>query len=315
MIGLLFGLLRLLFWRPRKKRHDPPKATAPVYYVAGGGPDDPRLKALPALHQQQHPSVSRPSAVRRALGPGAGLVVGLLLLVALTAACSRILDATEPVRDFPETLVTVADAVPALEDLPGADAVAYLRRVLEVVGTASRIVADSHTVNRAWDNRSETGATSAETRAAFDELDNRAQDLLSQVEGLDAPSVPGLGGLHTAMTEAVARMAGASTEASAGFRSSDTGQRRQVALDEIVDAFGDLNGIVDRVRALIDSDDGDPADWLPSNDDYLCRYTALWVVTKTRWGLSIDPAEATALGELLDGPCPGLAVVHAASDG
>jgi hypothetical protein len=49
--------------------------------------------------------------------------------------------------------------------------------------------------------------------------------------------------------------------------------------------------------------DQDPATWLPSAEGYRCRYATNWVADKTRWGLSIDATEQTALARILEA-CP-----------
>ncbi|MGW7244648.1 HNH endonuclease family protein [Streptomyces sp. NPDC054804] len=49
--------------------------------------------------------------------------------------------------------------------------------------------------------------------------------------------------------------------------------------------------------------DKDPTDWLPPSDGYRCTYVTDWVTDKTRYQLSIDPAEQAALTERLDA-CP-----------
>lgn len=49
--------------------------------------------------------------------------------------------------------------------------------------------------------------------------------------------------------------------------------------------------------------DQDPAEWLPSDGEAVCRYVAEWTAVKTRWGLSADPAEVDALEQLTEG-CP-----------
>lgn len=49
--------------------------------------------------------------------------------------------------------------------------------------------------------------------------------------------------------------------------------------------------------------DQDPATWLPSDAGVVCRYVGEWVAVKTRWGLTVDPAETAAL-EQLAGGCP-----------
>ncbi|WP_240958439.1 HNH endonuclease family protein [Streptomyces chilikensis] len=49
--------------------------------------------------------------------------------------------------------------------------------------------------------------------------------------------------------------------------------------------------------------DQDPAEWLPPATAYRCVYASAWVIVKTRWGLSVDPAEKEALEGILAG-CP-----------
>jgi len=41
--------------------------------------------------------------------------------------------------------------------------------------------------------------------------------------------------------------------------------------------------------------DRDPANWMPPNRSYWCRYLADWIAIKQRWELSIDQAEADAI--------------------
>ncbi|WP_329266550.1 HNH endonuclease family protein [Streptomyces sp. NBC_01451] len=58
--------------------------------------------------------------------------------------------------------------------------------------------------------------------------------------------------------------------------------------------------------------DQDPATWQPPAADYRCTYATDWIAVKTRWGLTVDPAEQTALTEALAG-CPNspIEVTHA----
>ncbi|MFD5083428.1 HNH endonuclease family protein [Kitasatospora sp. NPDC058406] len=46
--------------------------------------------------------------------------------------------------------------------------------------------------------------------------------------------------------------------------------------------------------------DKDVAEWLPTAG-YQCHYTQDWVAVKTRWGLSVDPAELAALHRIASG--------------
>lgn len=45
--------------------------------------------------------------------------------------------------------------------------------------------------------------------------------------------------------------------------------------------------------------DKDPAQWLPTNRSFSCQYTFNWLAVKYRWSLSVDSAEALALGRLV----------------
>ncbi|MGY5099461.1 HNH endonuclease family protein [Streptomyces sp. 900105245] len=56
--------------------------------------------------------------------------------------------------------------------------------------------------------------------------------------------------------------------------------------------------------------DQDPATWLPPAAGYRCQYVTDWVADKTRWGLSIDAVEQTALIQELDG-CPSAPITVA----
>ncbi|MEV5561236.1 HNH endonuclease family protein [Nonomuraea wenchangensis] len=49
--------------------------------------------------------------------------------------------------------------------------------------------------------------------------------------------------------------------------------------------------------------DQDPSTWQPPHEPARCRYAAEWTAIKTRWQLSIDPAEQQALTALADA-CP-----------
>ncbi|MFC7900240.1 HNH endonuclease family protein [Streptomyces griseoincarnatus] len=49
--------------------------------------------------------------------------------------------------------------------------------------------------------------------------------------------------------------------------------------------------------------DQDPTTWQPPATGYRCTYATDWVAIKTRWTLAVDPAEQTAISEILD-TCP-----------
>lgn len=45
--------------------------------------------------------------------------------------------------------------------------------------------------------------------------------------------------------------------------------------------------------------DQDPAEWLPTNKDYLCTYVTNWIAIKVRWNLNIDQKEKDVLTKTL----------------
>lgn len=47
--------------------------------------------------------------------------------------------------------------------------------------------------------------------------------------------------------------------------------------------------------------DKDPAEWMPSVTSYHCFYARMWVDVKQHYGLSVDPAEKSALTSVLNG--------------
>ncbi|MEW2577696.1 HNH endonuclease family protein [Streptomyces syringium] len=58
--------------------------------------------------------------------------------------------------------------------------------------------------------------------------------------------------------------------------------------------------------------DRDPAEWMPPAASATCRYLADWVTVKSRWHLSVDTSELTALHRIADG-CddPVITLTHA----
>jgi len=76
-----------------------------------------------------------------------------------------------------------------------------------------------------------------------------------------------------------------------GARNWTAAQREAYAND-----LGDprpLVAVTDNVNQS--KSDQDPAEWMPSLTSVYCRYITEWTADKTRWGLSVDSAEKSAL--------------------
>lgn len=57
--------------------------------------------------------------------------------------------------------------------------------------------------------------------------------------------------------------------------------------------------------------DSDPAGYLPTDASYRCSYVAQWISVKTRWNLSVDAAEKSAITSVLKGCDSGATVTTA----
>lgn len=84
----------------------------------------------------------------------------------------------------------------------------------------------------------------------------------------------------------------------------DSARRRAFAND-----LGDPRALIAVTAATNRSkSDRDPAQWQPPNRAAWCEFADAWIATKLRWGLTVDPAERTALANMLAG-CPAGAPV------
>ncbi|WP_422751960.1 HNH endonuclease family protein [Micromonospora sp. WMMD708] len=83
-----------------------------------------------------------------------------------------------------------------------------------------------------------------------------------------------------------------------------TTSRRQAYANDLGDSRP-LAAVTDNVNQA--KGDQDPATWLPPYAAARCRYVTEWVATKTRWRLTVDSVEKSALTSLAGG-CPNVTV-------
>jgi hypothetical protein len=81
-----------------------------------------------------------------------------------------------------------------------------------------------------------------------------------------------------------------------GARTWNSAQRQAFAND-LGDARS-LAAVTDNVNQS--KGDQDPAEWIPSLTGVRCRYVTEWTAVKTRWGLTVDTAEKSALTTYAD---------------
>src|SRR4051794_37567832 len=86
-----------------------------------------------------------------------------------------------------------------------------------------------------------------------------------------------------------------------GARTWTTARRQSYAND--LDDPRPLVAVTDNVNQA--KGDRDPAEWMPSYSSATCRYVDEWVADKTRWRLTVDSAEKTALTSLA-ADCPNV---------
>lgn len=85
--------------------------------------------------------------------------------------------------------------------------------------------------------------------------------------------------------------------------------RRQAFANDLGDARS-LVAVTDNVNQS--KSDLDPADWLPPYASARCRFLTDWVATKTRWRLSVDSTERSALvSEAASCPTTTITVTYA----
>jgi hypothetical protein len=91
-----------------------------------------------------------------------------------------------------------------------------------------------------------------------------------------------------------------------GARDWDAAKRESYAND----LGEDLPLIAVTAKSNRSKSDQDPGTWMPTDADSACRYAFEWVSVKTRWGLSVDQAEADALAAIV-ADCPAAVVTVA----
>ncbi|WP_329283632.1 GmrSD restriction endonuclease domain-containing protein [Streptomyces sp. NBC_01451] len=81
-----------------------------------------------------------------------------------------------------------------------------------------------------------------------------------------------------------------------------TAERQAYANDR-----GDTRALIAVSATSRSKSDQDPAIWQPPAAGYRCTYATGWIAIQTRWRLTVDPAEQTALTDILNG-CPNTPV-------
>lgn len=194
-----------------------------------------------------------------------------------------------PETTLPETTTTTTIS-------PAEDAMNYLEVLLAVEVSIGELVADVQAVNEDWDNRSESGASYAETEAAMEAAVRRSQELRDALELVQPSSEGGISIEHQTAAAAVVLMADTAAEMLDGLRSTDTGQARRAALVGFLTAFQIFGEAVTRVADII----GDEAvraldrsrteNAVPTVPDVTTTTTAEPVTTTAAQTTGADPA-------------------------
>lgn len=73
--------------------------------------------------------------------------------------------------------------------------------------------------------------------------------------------------------------------------------RRRAYANELADE--DHLMIVSDRENQVEKGKGDPAEYLPPNDEFVCEYLEAWVRIKARWDLAVDPVEVETIQETM----------------
>ena len=156
-----------------------------------------------------------------------------------------VVDTSSPVPE-PEQPTT-----PTTEAFPNRDVLDYLEDMQGIAVRVGELVVDMRAANNDWDNRSETGVTYAETERRLEDIEGRALALRDDIGLVEPPPDRGLPVEHQTAWLALGEMADAATDALAGLRSPDTGERRRAALAEFLVAYERFAGAFDRIVQII----------------------------------------------------------------
>ena len=164
---------------------------------------------------------------------------------ATTTTATPVVDTTSPVAE-PEQPTT-----PTTEAFPSRDVLEYLEDMQAIAVRVGELVVDMRAANNDWDNRSETGATYGDTETRLVDVEARALALRDDIGLIEPPPDRGLPVEHQTAWVAVGQMADAATDALAGLRSPDRGERRRAALAEFLVAYERFAGAFDRIVQII----------------------------------------------------------------
>lgn len=128
----------------------------------------------------------------------------------------------------------------------------YLTNLAEDKAALAALVEELNTVNDAWENRDQTGATYAETETAMVAASERAVVFSEAVELHRPPEdVAGLTDAHQRVYESAAAVAEAAANALAGLRAPDAGEIRRAAVVEFRAAAASFEQQVDQISEIV----------------------------------------------------------------
>ncbi len=164
---------------------------------------------------------------------------------ATTPTTTPVVDTTSPVSETQPT------TTPTTEPFPNREVLNYLQDMQGIAVRVGELVLDMRSANNDWDNRSESGATYSQTEERLVDIEARALALRDDIGLIEPPPDRGLPVEHQTAWVALGQMADAATDALAGLRSPDTGERRRAAVAEFLVAYERFAGAFDRIVQII----------------------------------------------------------------
>lgn len=129
------------------------------------------------------------------------------------------------------TSTTTSSSTTTTTTLPPALAL-YQSQVTDARATVSEFLSRANQINSDWDNRATTGVDFSSTRSAMQGLQGDVQSFVAEFSSVAAPTdlIPGLADPHQRLQARATNIDAQAAAMIVGLESSDTGERRQLAL-------------------------------------------------------------------------------------
>ena len=144
----------------------------------------------------------------------------------------------------------VTSSEPTTTTTLASDVQGYLDTMEQKKADLDLLAQDLLTANANWDDNATSGATFADTKAAFQNAIEKAQVLDDSLTTVTPPAgYTALASLHADLSTAAAQVLSTTQSALAGLQSSDTGEARTAAIAAFNQAVAEFNSAYEGLAA------------------------------------------------------------------